>query len=134
MYLRLLPSEQKQFFLDLCLHAMYSDSKITSEEKECIELYCNEMEILPRYEQEYSSTAKVLTQLVDIASKQELRIIYFEILALMHADSEFSSHEKDFIIELAKAFSITTAEQENLLKALEELLTINAKVNAIVLA
>ena len=45
MFLNRLSNEQKELFLDLCIHASKADNDFAEDEKLVIDQYCDEMHI-----------------------------------------------------------------------------------------
>ena len=102
MYLNKLNNEQKELFLDLSIHAAMSNNIFTDEEKVTVRQYCAEMNIAERYEAKLSND-EVLEKLSAISTKQEMRIVFMEITALVLSDNIFDEQEQAFVKKVAAA-------------------------------
>lgn len=106
MFLSLLTSEEKELFLDLCVHTANANEVFAEEEKELIKTYCREMGMqVPEdlKQQEISQTIKKLNSSADLRSK---KIILLELLGLALADKDYDTKEKDFMYWLSNAMGV----------------------------
>ncbi|MBR4554446.1 MAG: hypothetical protein IKO27_02520 [Ruminococcus sp.] len=131
MYLNRLSNEQKELFLDLCIHAAKADMDFGAEEKLIIEQYCEEMHIDVRMG-EKSSFEEASQKLLEISSPVELRIILLEMASLLFSDNEYSDEEKRFMDALASKLGVDKQKLDEIFSALKELTSIYAKVNEFV--
>ncbi len=120
MYLNKLKSEQKELFLDLCIHAANVDDKFSDQEKETIQQYCAEMMIPERFEAKYSNE-EVLEKLKAISYKNEMRIIFIEITALVLSDNVFDDKEKAFVDKIAELAELTEDDKKKIINLMKEL-------------
>lgn len=128
MYLNKLNSEQKELFLDLCIHAALADKSFAEEEKTIIDEYCKEMQLSNvRYTTvlEYES---VVENLIAISTIDELRMIAFEMTALLLSDKHFDEFEKKFIEDFVERIHINSEEIAEMLEILNNLTEIYERV------
>ncbi len=132
MYLNKLSGEQKNLFLDLCIHAAMANNVLADEEKALIDQYCDEMDISsPRYSAE-TSVEDVRAKLAEISSEPEKRIIVLEIAALMLADNEHDESEKAFMRELTQSLGITDDEYDKILDFVGKIIGLYSEINEFV--
>ncbi len=116
MSLTELSEEQKELFLDLCIHAMMADRTFAEEEKELIERYCVKMR-LPEIRftalQEFDQAAD---RLLEISSREELSLIAEEIAGLIVSDHHCDEVEERFAWRLADRLKIKRTEFSQLLQ------------------
>lgn len=97
MYLNRLSTEQKELFLDLCIHAAMANNDFADEEKNVIDQYCAEMQISqPRYTSE-KAVDVVVEELKELSTPQEMKMILLEITALMLSDDVYDVEEQAFM-------------------------------------
>lgn len=96
MYLGRLNDEQKNLFLDLCIHGANSNNDFADDEKEMVNAYCAEMQIPVRYTEE-TDLDSCVDRLIQISSKEEIRAILIEITALILADDICDEQEEVFM-------------------------------------
>lgn len=121
MYLNVLNEEQKELFIDMCIHVALSNNQFAEEEKNCIDLYCQEMGIsTPRYEARSSYNATVEAVRCSCGAK-ELKIIVLELAALVLSDKKYEQLEKDFMADLMLRLNISMEEFESLINSIQVL-------------
>ena len=120
MYLGELNEKQKSRFLDLGISLAAADADFSDEEKNTIRLLCDEMRIEDRYTAEVSPEEAVQF-FVSEASQRIQRIVVFELLGIAMADSVYQEHECALITKVAKAFSISEREVDEICEAIKQL-------------
>lgn len=121
MYLNILNDEQKELFVDMCIHVAMSNDQFAEEEKHCIDLYCQEMGIAsPRYEARASYNATVEAILCSCGT-QEIKAIVLELAALVLSDSKYEQIEKEFMSNLIQRFGISEDDFEVIIKSIQVL-------------
>ena len=131
MYLNKLKSEQKELFLDLCIHAAMVNDTFSDEEKKTIEQYCAEMMIPERFEAKYSNE-EVLEKLKAMSYKNEMRIIFIEITALVLSDNVFDEKEKEFIDKIAEMAELTEDDKKKIINLMKELYVVYDNLSTII--
>ena len=132
MYLNRLSPEQKNIFLDICIHAANANNDFADEEKLYIRQYCEEMQLSEvRYETD-SDIKELIPRLVRISTRAELKMIAIELLGLLLSDHCYDSFEKEFMDYFAKETDITNQEFQQIFDALNELNTVYEKLNKII--
>ena len=132
MYLNKLSSEQKILFIDLCIHASLSNNNFDQLEKDTIDQYCQEMNLPePRYTTS-KSKEEVMSELVKISSKEELKIILLEITALILSDNIYDDFEKEFMNELLVATNIEVSVLEAMITQINKFKEVYQNINSIV--
>lgn len=131
MYLGRLSPEQKNLFLDLCVHGANSNNDFADDEKEMVNAYCAEMQIPVRYTEE-NDLDKCLEKLIKISSKEELRAILIEITALILADDICDEQEEVFMQKFIQQAGITDSEYKRVSEMLSKLSALYKEMNAFV--
>ena len=132
MYLNKLNNEQKDLFLDFCVHASMANNSFAEEEKLTIDQYCVEMQIAePRYEANFTLD-EAIEKLLAISTKEELRIILLEITALIISDNEYDEMEQEFMNEFLQKAGMTVEEHSKMVAALTQLSDIYKEIDSIV--
>lgn len=132
MYLNRLNSEQKELFLDLCIHASLSNNNFAAEEKNAIEQYCAEMQLSQvRYNAE-RTVDEAVNRILEISTNEELRIILLEITALIISDNIYDEREQKFMNDLADKIGFSKGHLDEMLGCLNELTDVYKKINSLV--
>lgn len=132
MFLNRLNDEQKNLFLDLCVHAAMANNDFAKEEKQTIDQYCVEMQIAePRYTANYSLD-EVVDKLIAISTKEELRIILLEITALIISDNVYDNEEQKFMDSFAERIGFSKEKVGEMLDCLNDLSRVYQKINSLV--
>lgn len=132
MYLNRLSTEQKNIFLDICIHAANAGNDFADEEKLCIRQYCEEMQLPEvRYETD-SDLTELIPRLVKISNRTELKMITIELLGLLFSDHCYDEFEKKFMDYFSKETNLTNQEFQQIFDALSELNKIYEKLNKII--
>lgn len=133
MYLNRLNSEQKELFLDLCIHASKANNDFADDEKKFIELYANEMQLCDvRYEAQ-NTFEEAMAKLVNISSNTELNIVVFELTALILSDHQYDELESTFMSKVTRIAGIDTTKHKEMIEMLNELSMVYEKLNSIIL-
>lgn len=129
MYLSRLDHEQKELFLDLCIHASMSDHEFSDDEKSIVFQYCAEMQLSDiRYEAKIGMS-EVVDKLIEISTPDELRIILMEITALIISDAARNQYEQQFLSEFINKIGVSGEELTELINSLNELTAVYTKIN-----
>ncbi len=129
MYLKQLSDEQKELFLDVCIQASLANNIITDEEKHLIQMYCEEMQLANvRYEVN-SDLNTVISRLIEISSKAEIKIITLEITALIISDKKYDEFEQKFMNDFIRKIGLSNNEYEEIMNLLNKLTTIYNQIN-----
>ncbi len=131
MFLNRLSGEQKELFLDLCIHASKSNNDFTAEEKQTIDQYCEEMHTEIRYEEQHT-LSEIAERLVQISSEQDLRMIVFETAALLLSDNSYDDDEKSFFDTLTDRLGLSKEQTDDIIAMLRELSDIYGRINGFV--
>lgn len=132
MYLNRLSGEQKELFLDLCIHMSRVDGVFAEEEKHYIQDYCVEMKLdTVRYSTE-KSLEDVISKIIEKSTSTDLKIIFFEITGLALSDKEFKTSEQELINNLVKLFNLSIEFKETVLEYLKKIIDIYASLNQLI--
>lgn len=132
MYLNRLSNEQKELFLDLCIHASMSNNDFDEKEKEYIRQYCEEMQLdNVRYTAENELDAAV-EKMIKISSETELKIVILELTALLLSDNEYDEMEKQFMEKMLTKANISSDVNNQIIASLKKLTDIYAEINSII--
>ena len=124
MFLNRLSNDQKELFLDLCIHASKANDDFSADEKFTIDQYCEEM-----HKHELSTLAQ---DLIKISSESDLKIILLETSALLLSDNKFDDFEKQFIEAFTKQIGLSQEQLDSVLSMLRELTGIYDKIGEFV--
>ena len=133
MFLNRLSNEQKEMFLDLCIHASKSNNNFDDAEKLIIEQYCDEMHIDVRFDEKLT-LQEIAEKLPTISSKSDIRIVLLETASLLLSDNIYDESEKQFFEGFAEKTGISREELDGLIKTLGELTEVYSKINDFVFA
>lgn len=128
MYLGKLNDEQKNLFLDLCIHGANSNNDFADDEKEMVNAYCTEMQIPVRYTEE-TDLDSCIDKLIQISSKEEIRAILIEITALILADDICDEQEEVFMQNFIKKTGISNDEYKRVSEMLARISTLYKELN-----
>lgn len=128
MYLGKLNDEQKNLFLDLCIHGANSNNDFADDEKEMVNAYCTEMQIPVRYTEE-NDLDSCIDRLIQISSEEEIRAILIEITALILADDICDEQEEVFMQKFIKKTGISNDEYKRVSEMLARLSTLYKELN-----
>lgn len=128
MYLGKLNDEQKNLFLDLCIHGANSNNDFADDEKEMVNAYCTEMQIPVRYTEE-TDLDSCIDKLIQISSKDEIRAILIEITALILADDICDEQEEVFMQNFIKKTGISNDEYKRVSEMLARLSALYKEIN-----
>lgn len=132
MYLNQLSNEQRELFLDLCIHVSYIDESFKEEEKQYIRKYCEEMQITKIRYQPNNDLETIIKALFNISVQSELRIILFELLALIISDADYHVKEKEIVDKLLEEFKIETLFVEKTISLLKKWENLYKEINALI--
>lgn len=131
MFLNRLSNDQKELFLDLCIHASKANDDFSADEKFTIDQYCEEMHIPVRYEEKHELST-LAQDLIKISSESDLKIILLETSALLLSDNKFDDFEKQFIEAFTKQIGLSQEQLDSVLSMLRELTGIYDKIGEFV--
>ncbi|MEG1846493.1 MAG: hypothetical protein RR239_06290 [Oscillospiraceae bacterium] len=129
MYLNKLSNEQKELFLDICIHAAMSNTIFSDEERETIDQYCDEMKLNNvRYEAIFDFKTAV-SKLIEISSRAELKIVALELTALIISDKKYDDYEREVMNYFISQVGIDENNYNEVSSLLNELWIIYSKIN-----
>lgn len=132
MYLNRLNPEQKELFLDLCIHAAMANGEFASDEREMVESYCEEMQLLiPRYETEIDKDTAI-EKIKEISTPQELKMILLELTGLILSDNICDEEEKSYISDFATKTGIDEACVDKAIRILTDLKSVYSEINTLI--
>ncbi len=120
MFLNRLSNEQKELFLDLCIHASKANDDFSADEKLTIDQYCEEMHIPVRYE-EKNELSGLADKLIALSSESELKIILIETAGLLLSDDSIDEFEQQFIEAFTERIGMTREQLDSVIAMLREL-------------
>lgn len=132
MFLNQLSNEQKELFLDVCIHASMTDNMFANEEKQIIQQYCEEMQLaIVRYEVIVDSKTAI-SRLIEISSKAEIKIITLELTALIMSDKKYNEFEQEFMNDFINKIGLSNDEYKEIMELLNKLTTVYSQINNII--
>lgn len=133
MYLNRLSAEQKELFLDLCIHAAMANNNFAAEEKDMIDQYCAEMQLAqPRYTA-VKDTNAVIDELKNISTTQELKMILLEITGLILSDNIYDDDEQKFMNSFAERIGVDKGCLNDMVASLNELKKLYLRIDSLVM-
>lgn len=120
MFLKDLKEEQKELFIQLCIHAAWANGVVKSEEEYLINEYCREMSIENPGSDAKIELKELLSQLKRISTKNELNAMTFEIAGIFVSDNEYSDDEAELMAALIKEFNIEKEKVDKMLELLDQ--------------
>lgn len=132
MFLNCLNNKQKSLFIELAIKAAESNGIVELEEKNMLKSFAVEMNIKPVYHTDHDLES-IIDEIKDISSEKELRIILFEILGIMMADSVVDEEEKNFIEKIVKKFDVDVSIVEIMMNLLHDYVKIYQEILQVVL-
>lgn len=131
MYLSKLNVEQKELFLDLCIHGANSNNDFADDEKAMIKAYCQEMMIPERYE-EIENFEECTDKLIKISTEEEIREIFVELSALILSDDIVDTYEDEFMQRFIEKAGISNAEYKQVISILKKISALYSDLNEFV--
>lgn len=132
MYLNRLSLEQRELFLDLCIHAAMANDVFQQEEKELVDQYCIEMQMTePRYTADHDFDT-ALSRLKEISTQQEIKMILLEVLGIILADNVFDDDEQVFMNDFIQKIGVSRECLDDMVTSLEKLKTLYSHIDALV--
>lgn len=128
MYLNQLTLEQKQLFLDLCIHASRTDSQFDEKERSVIEAYCGEMQIPLKCFTAERTMDDVIEKISEISSPEIKRIISLELTALVLSDDIFNAFEREFMNKINEKLCITNALHNEMIEVINDLTLVYSRM------
>ncbi len=135
MYLALLNDEKKKLFLNLSYYIASADGKFSSEEMLIIEGYQHEMQT------DYDPTnngkreiSEILSALSSCCNEQEKKIVIFEAIGLALVDGQYDSAEQQIMSALGNTFGIDADFINECKKLIEEYVSFQKRMNALVMS
>lgn len=113
MFLNQLSEDNKEFFLELCLHASMADGEFVLEEMASVSLYCHEM-MIPNHIPNEEPLETVLQKINLTATAQEKKIIVLEIIMLLKSDDDYPKAEKEFVLKVVRELGISVEKYHTL--------------------
>ena len=133
MYLNRLSTEQKELFLDLCIHAAMANNNFAVEEKDMIDQYCLEMQLAqPRYTA-VKDTNAVIDELKKISTPQEMKMILLEITGLILSDNIYDDDEQKFMNSFAESIGVDKSCLNDMVASLNELKKLYLRIDSLVM-
>ena len=128
MYLNKLTDEQRQLFLDLCIHAAMTNEDFDRTEKELIRQYCGEMGIADvRYTPE-KPFDEVCGKLAEICTMADIKVIILNIATLILSDNIYDESEKLFMRTLARKLKLSRDDYEEAVDYVKQLTAVHVNI------
>ena len=120
MFLNELGEKNKEFFLNLCGHAIMADDVVEPEEMEYLALCCHEMEMPNQLPDISESLDDVLDGITENSNAYERKIIVFELIRLFKYDNSYDDEEKAFMKPILAKLGISEEIHDKLEKLADE--------------
>ena len=119
MFLNMLSKEEKEWFLDLAIKAAEANGEVAKEEQQMLHTFAQEMKINSRLTTT-NELSSILNNFKENSSKQAMRIVVFELIGILFADSEFDDSEKKFLEEVTNAFEILSNLKDEMISEISD--------------
>ena len=120
MFLNELGEKNKEFFLNLCGHAIMADDVVEPEEMEYLALCCHEMEMPNQLPDISESLEDILDGITENSNAYERKIIVFELIRLFKYDNSYDDEEKAFMKPSLAKLGISEEIHDKLEKLADE--------------
>lgn len=132
MYLNRLNPEQKELFIDLCIHAAMANNVFQDEEKKLVDQYCVEMQMPePRYTANHDFDTAV-SRIKEISTPQEIKMILLEITGIILADDVFDDDEQVFMNDFIQKINVSRECLDDMVNSLEKLKRLYVHIDALI--
>lgn len=132
MYLNRLNKEQKELFIDICIHAALANNEFAEKEKEIIRQYFDEMQLTETRFTANLDLESAVSKLIEISSHEELKMVALEITALIISDHQFDDLENKFMSDFIDRIQMSREEFDEMCTLLKDLTTVYEKINCFV--
>lgn len=132
MYLSRLSKEQRDLFIDMCIHAAMANDIFAEEEKMLIKQYCKEMHISEPWYEARESLNDVCKRLLEISKPSDLKIMIFNITELMLSDSDYNEDETNFMHRLVKKLNLGSDVYRNALIHIEKVMALYSEIDSFI--
>ncbi len=106
MYLYSLNSNERELFLQACLHVSCADRNFSFDEKKVIQQLCQEMQIPVSYEIN-QSIDQVIDEISKTSTLRNKKIFLFELAGVVMADDVCDDTEREMMLKIANRFDIS---------------------------
>ncbi len=106
MYLYSLNSNERELFLQACLHVSCADGNFSFDEKKVIQQLCQEMQIPVSYEID-QSIDQVIDEISKTSTLRNKKIFLFELTGVVMADDVCDDTEREMMLKIANRFDIS---------------------------
>lgn len=134
MYLNLLKENQKKLFISLAYNLAFADGDYSDEEKNLINGYCQEMQIVFEENSIVESMDDIIDEILRCASEQEKKIFIFELIGLAMIDGDYDENERILIKKIEDKIQIESGYAESCEGVINEYITFQEKLNLLVLS
>lgn len=128
MLLGNLNERQKQLFKDISIFVAYANGSFDEEEKNTVAAYCSEMDIPYSEDTTTDNIDEAMSEIVDISTEVEKRIIAFELIGLAYADGVYHEEERECIEKFSAKAGISATDLEKIDKLVEKVIDVNNEV------
>jgi len=106
MYLYSLNKNERELFLQACLHISCADGDFSFDEKKVIQQLCQEMEIPVSYERTISFE-NIIEEISEKSTLRNKKIFIFELAGVVMADDVCTESELDMMNKIALQIGLT---------------------------
>lgn len=119
MFLDVLSNEEKEWFMDLAIKAAEANGEVAKEEIRMLHAFAAEMKINSRTKTD-RNLSHILQNFVEKSSKKSMKVVLFELVGILFADSEFDEQEKAFLNQVKNAFGFDDSLLNEMLSEIKE--------------
>lgn len=131
MFLYNLSQQQKEYTLDLFIHAANADEIFEESEMAVIKQYCDEMKIEMRTDTQ-NDLKTTIEKLTELSSASELKMILIELAALILSDDEYAEEEKKLMEEYVRISNISKSVSDRAFELVNNLTGIYRDMNDLI--
>lgn len=133
MYLGTLNNEEKELFLGLAFHLACADGDYSEEEREMMQAYCHEMQVVFDQSKVLKSIDQILNAIKQTCGNKVRKIIIFEVIGLVMADGKYDEAERVLISRMESEFGVESGFAEKCEDILKEYISFQKRINEFVL-
>lgn len=132
MFLDMLNKDEKEWFLDLAIKAAEANGDVAQEETQMLRTFAAELNIPARTKTDRELN-DILKDFSDNSSKKSKKIVLFEIIGILFADSEFDDEEKKYLDKVTTALDLDDSVKNDMITEINEYSALFNRICATVL-
>lgn len=132
MFLDMLNKDEKEWFLDLAIKAAEANGDVAQEEIQMLRTFAAELNIPARTKTDRELN-DILKDFSENSSKKSKKIVLFEIIGILFADSEFDDEEKKYLDKVTTVLDLDDSVKNEMITEINEYSALFNRICATVL-